>query len=84
MSNGQQLTSCPACQSALIQIECCQPFGQAGALLERRCPECGYTDELAVAVEVADVLAEHAAEFATSLEQFADRLESAAELWITM
>ena len=84
MSNGRQLTSCPACQSALIQIECCQPFGQAGALLERRCPECGYADELAVAMEVADVLAEHAAELATSLEQFANRLEAAAELWICM
>ena len=84
MSNGRQLTSCPACQSALIQIECCQPFGQAGALLERRCPECGYADELAVAMEVADVLAEHAAELATSVEQFADRLEAAAELWICM
>jgi hypothetical protein len=34
-------------------------------------------------MEVADVLAEHAAELATSLEQLADRLESAAELWIS-
>ena len=83
MSNGPQLTSCPACQSALIQIECCQPFGQAGALLERRCPECDYVDELAVATVVADVLAEHAAELATSLERLADRLEAAAELWIS-
>ena len=84
MSNGRRLTSCPACQSALIQIECCQQFGQAGALLDRRCPECGYADELAVAMEVADVLAEHAAELATSVEQLADRLEAAAELWICM
>ena len=83
MSDGRQLTSCPACQSALIQIECCHPFGQTGALLERRCPECDYEDELAVAMAVADVLAEHAAELATSLEQFANRLESATELWIS-
>jgi hypothetical protein len=83
VSAGRQLISCPACQSPLIQIECCHPFGQAGALLERRCPECDYEDELAVAMVVADVLQEHAAELATSLEEFANRLESAAELWIS-
>jgi hypothetical protein len=52
-------------------------------LLSRRCPECGLEDELPVAMVVADVLAEHAAELAEGLEQLANRLETAAELWIS-
>jgi hypothetical protein len=83
VSTKRQLVSCPMCESALIQIECCRPAEPAGALLERHCPECGHWDELEVAMVVADVLAEHAAELATGLEALADRLEAASELWLS-
>lgn len=83
VSPNRPLVSCPACSSALIQIDCCHPAGTGGAVLERHCPECGHEDELAVAVVVADVLMEHAGELAVSLEVLADRLEAAAELWIS-
>jgi hypothetical protein len=83
VSNSRQLISCPACESSLIQIDACHPAGEAGALIERHCPECGHEDELAVATSVAEVLAEHAAKLATSLEEIANCLEAASELWIT-
>jgi hypothetical protein len=71
------------CDSTLIQIECCLPVEPDGALLERHCPECGHWEEMEVAMVVADVLAEHAAELATGLDELADRLEAASELWIS-
>ncbi|MDX6630789.1 MAG: hypothetical protein QOH00_3035 [Gaiellales bacterium] len=83
VNNSRQLISCPVCESALIQIECCHQVEHDSALLERQCPECGHRDELAVAVVVADVLAEHAAELAAGLEELADRLECASELWLS-
>jgi hypothetical protein len=83
VTDGRELISCPECASALIQIECCRPVGKDGALLERYCPECGHHDELAVAMVVADVLNQHAAELAAGLRVLADRLEAASELWIS-
>lgn len=84
MTHGrQQLISCPECASSLIQIDCCRPVGKDSALLERHCPECGHHDELALAMAVADVLNEHAAELAESLRVLADRLEAAGELWLS-
>ena len=83
VSKSRQLISCPACESALIQVDDFHPPGECGVLLERHCPECGHEDELVVAAAVAEVLAEHAAELATSLEELANCLESAAELWIS-
>jgi peptide subunit release factor 1 (eRF1) len=83
VSKSRQLISCPACESALIQVDCCHARGESEALLERHCPECGHEDELVVATVVAEVLAEHASELATSLEELANCLEAAAELWIS-
>jgi hypothetical protein len=83
VTDGRQLISCPGCASLLIQIDGCRPVGKDGALLERHCPECDHHDELAVAMVVADVLSQHAAELAASLEVLADRLEAASELWIS-
>jgi peptide subunit release factor 1 (eRF1) len=83
VSTKRQLITCPACDSTLIQIECCHPVEPESALLERHCPECGHRDDLVVAMVVADVLAEHAAELATSLEELADCLEAASELWLS-
>jgi hypothetical protein len=83
VSQSRQLITCPACESALIQIDASFPMGETGAILERHCPECGLEDELAVAVVVAEVLSQHAAEIAVSMEEFADHLASAAELWIS-
>jgi hypothetical protein len=71
------------CESHLIQVDSCHPVGEAGALLERHCPECGHEDELPVAMVVAEVLAEHAARLAASLEEVANCLEAAPELWIS-
>jgi peptide subunit release factor 1 (eRF1) len=83
VSKSRQLIACPACESPLIQVDCNQPSGESETVLERHCPECGHEDELVVATVVAEVLAEHASELATSLEELADCLESAAELWIS-
>jgi transcriptional regulator NrdR family protein len=83
MGHSRRLISCPACESTLIQIECRHVDGEARADLERDCPECGHQDELTVSVAVAEVLEQHAAELALSLEQLANRLEAAAELWIS-
>jgi peptide subunit release factor 1 (eRF1) len=83
VSKSRQLISCPACESPLIQVDSSRPSGQSEALLERYCPECGFEDELIVATVVAEVLAEHAAELAASLEELADCLEAAGELWIS-
>jgi hypothetical protein len=83
MGHSRQLITCPACESALIQIGRRYPTGDAGVLLERHCPECGLDDILTVAAVVADVLDEHAVELATSIEELADQLEAASELWIS-
>jgi ribosomal protein S27E len=83
MGHSRQLISCPVCDSTLIQIACRHSDEKSGALLERGCPECGHEDELTVAVVVAEVLEQHAAELALSLEELANRLEAAEELWIT-
>jgi hypothetical protein len=83
MGHSRQLITCPACESALIQIDRSYPDDEAGVLLERHCPECGLEDVLTVAVVVADVLDQHAAELAVSIAELADQLEAAAELWIS-
>jgi peptide subunit release factor 1 (eRF1) len=83
VGQSRQLISCPECASPLIQIDASVPFGEAGAMLARHCPECGLEDELAVASAVAELLLEHAAELSASIEEFADHLASAAELWIS-
>jgi hypothetical protein len=80
---GEQLTRCPGCRGSLIQIESSHPLGPDSTLVERHCPECGRSDELALATAIADLLDEHAAELAASLEELADRLEAASELWIS-
>jgi hypothetical protein len=83
VSTSRQLISCPACASTLIQIEASNQPDEATTLLERHCPECGHADELVVAAVVGEVLAEHAAALTASLRELADRLEAAAELWIS-
>jgi peptide subunit release factor 1 (eRF1) len=80
---GQQLTRCPGCRGSLIQIESSRSPGQVTSAVERRCPECGHRDELLLVSAMADLLDEHAAELAASLEELADRLEAASELWIS-
>ena len=82
MSAGQHLTHCPGCESSLIQIDCLRPLGRDIMLVERSCPECGHWEELPLAGAVADWLCEHAADHAAGLEELADRLDAASELWI--
>jgi hypothetical protein len=83
VSKGRQLISCPDCESTLIQIDCCND-GEDGitVVLERHCPECGHEDELTVAPAVAELLGEHAVKLATAIEEYANCLEAASELWI--
>jgi hypothetical protein len=80
---GQQLTRCPGCRGSLIQIDSVRPLGEGSTVVERHCPECGHHDDLALANAIAELLEEHAAELAAALEELADRLESAGELWIS-
>ncbi|HET6172757.1 MAG TPA: hypothetical protein VFD90_09130 [Gaiellales bacterium] len=67
----------------MVQFDAWRAVGENGAVIERHCPECWHSDELSVNIAVADVLNEHAAELTTSLEELADCLESASELWIS-
>jgi hypothetical protein len=79
---GHALISCSSCEGGLIQIEDSRS-GDRGTLLDRRCPECGHRDVLSVATPLADLLLEHADELQRCLEEIADCLEAAAELWLT-
>jgi hypothetical protein len=81
MNVGQALISCPRCDGALIQIESARAGGR-GTLLDRHCPECGHRDVLSVASSLADLLFTHAAELARALEELADCLAAAGELWL--
>jgi hypothetical protein len=77
------LTHCPGCESDLIQIECLHALAHEATLVERRCPECGHSEESEFTTAVADALCHRAAELAESLGELADRLESDGELWIS-
>ena len=79
---SRSLLSCPRCDSALIQIEFVRRTNR-GTLLDRHCPECDLQDVLSVAGSLADLLLEHALELARSLEELADCLEAADELWVS-
>jgi peptide subunit release factor 1 (eRF1) len=76
------LTHCPGCESDLLQIESLHTLASETTLVERRCPECGHSEELEFASAIADVLCHHAAELAASLSDLADRLEATNELRI--
>jgi hypothetical protein len=78
---GHALISCPRCESALIQIHDSRS-ADLGTLLDRHCPECDHRDVLSVATPLAELVLEHAAELARCLEELADRLEAAGELWL--
>lgn len=77
------LIHCPDCESTLIQIEALHSLALEGTAVERRCPECGYSEELELPSAVADLLCHHAAELSATLGELADRLAAAGELWLS-
>ena len=81
MSISSLLTHCPGCESSLIQTEQFRARPES-TLVTRRCPECGYRDELELPSPVADLLGQRAAELTECVRDLADRLAMADELWI--
>ena len=79
---SRTVLSCPRCESSLIQIESVH-YSDGGALLDRHCPECGHRDELSVATSLAELLVTYSRELARSLEELADCLAAAGELWLS-
>ena len=79
---SRTLISCARCDSSLIQIERVD-YSDRGALVHRHCPECDHRDALSVATSLAELLLTHALELARALEELADCLAAAGELWLS-
>ena len=76
------LVRCPRCGSRLISAEHSEPCAD-GVLVDRRCPECEYSDRVFTTTFAAAVWERHDTRVAASLQALADALADGAPLVVS-